>query len=201
MKYLSLQLLDDLYEQTEKTIHTAVTQWQLLPNVRLLAQPGAESWSAAQCLDHLNSYAAYYLPAMEKAIMKKNDTKPGLYFKSGWLGNYFYKLMLPNNNGHPKKKMQSPTNHQPARQVQAAETLALFISHQERLEKIIDSSTKVDLNKVRVPISIAPYITLKLGDTLLFYTAHINRHLQQAQRAIDNTTVPLPGKEYHATVL
>src|SRR6187549_3964551 len=99
MKYLSTQLLDGLYAQTETNICKAISEWQLLTNDRLATQPAPGAWSASQCLEHLNSYGRYYLPAIEKAIAKAANHKPALHFKSSWLGNYFYKLMLPENNG------------------------------------------------------------------------------------------------------
>jgi hypothetical protein len=95
MKYLSTNLLEDLYSQTEHSIDKAIREWQQIPVEIMNEQPGIDKWSATQCLEHLNSYGRYYLPAIQKAIQKASGTKPAVYFESGWLGNYFYKLMLP----------------------------------------------------------------------------------------------------------
>lgn len=184
MKYLSKKLLDGLYAQTETNITKAITQWQQMPTEFFTAQPGPGRWSAVQCLEHLNSYGRYYLPAMEKAISKADQQLYYTYFKSGLLGNYFYKLMLPDLSGNPKKKMGSPKDHRPAEQLNTVQVLSEFISQLEKLEQLISLSQKRDLNKIKVPISIAPFIKLKLGDTLLFYTAHIQRHILQAERAM-----------------
>ncbi len=184
MKYLSKELLDGLYAQTESQLTKLIGQWQQLPAEFFTAQPGPGKWSAAQCLEHLNSYGRYYLPAMEKAIPKEEQQLYYTYFKSGLLGNYFYKIMLPAQDGNPKKKMRSPKKHRPAEQLNTAQVLSEFISQLEKLEQLIILSQKKDLNKIRVPISIAPFIKLKLGDVLLFYTAHIQRHLLQAERAM-----------------
>lgn len=194
MKYESGNLLDNLYDQSEKNISKAISEWQRLPAIRLLAQPGPNQWSAAQCLEHLNSYGRYYLPAIEKAIAH-SSSKPVSSFKSGWLGNYFYKLMLPEANNQPKKKMKSPKDHTPSIQLDAVKVLNEFISQQEKLEQLLQKAHTVNINKARVPISIAPFIKLKLGDTFLFYVAHINRHMQQAQRALDTTCYSIVTKE------
>ena len=184
MKYVSKTLLDGLYAQTESHITKAVTGWQQMPTEFFTAQPGPGKWSAVQCLEHLNSYGRYYLPAMEKAIGKEDQQADHACFKSGLLGNYFYKLMLPGSNGIPTKKMRSPKDHRPAEQLNTAQVLSEFISQLEKLEQLITRSQKRDLNRIKVPISIAPFIKLKLGDVLLFYTAHIQRHLLQAERAM-----------------
>ena len=186
MKYLSSHLLEDLYDQSEKNISKAISEWQQLPNIRLITQPGPGKWSAVQCLEHLNSYGRYYLPAIEKAIINAS-AKPAVYFKSGWLGNYFYKMMLvEKNTGRPKKKLKSPKDHIPDIHLNAALVLSEFISQQERLMQLLENAKGININKARVPISIAPIIKIKLGDTFLFLVAHINRHMLQAQRALDS---------------
>jgi len=187
MKYVTSQLLDGLYAQTEANINKAVSEWQMIPDIQMITQPGPAQWSAAQCLEHLNSYGRYYLKEIEKAINKNEKSKSSTSFKSGWLGNYFYKIMLPQHNGIPKKKMNSPKNHQPEIQIDAAVVLNEFISQLEILGRLLTRARNIDIAHVRVPISIAPFIKLKLGDTFLFLIAHINRHMKQAERALQNS--------------
>ncbi|HMK03990.1 MAG TPA: DinB family protein [Ferruginibacter sp.] len=184
MKYLSSQLLDDLYQQTEKNISKAIIEWQRIPGHQMTTQPGPGQWSAAQCLEHLNSYGRYYLPAIEKAINRPGKPKAAVYFKSGWLGNYFYKIMLPGNDGRPKKKMRSPKDHQPSLALNAVEGLNEFISQLELLGRLLTDARDIDINNAKVPISISPFIKLKLGDVFLFFIAHLNRHMLQAERAL-----------------
>jgi len=185
MKKESTRLLDDLYAQTEININKAISTWQFLSNAQMNAQPAPGAWSAAQCLAHLNSYGRYYLPAIEKAMATAANTEPSVYFTGSWLGNYFYNSMLPQSNGRPKKKMHSPKNHQPGLELNAAKVIQEFISQLELLGRLLTEAQKIDLNRAKVPISIAPFIKLKLGDTFLFLTAHINRHILQAERALE----------------
>jgi len=183
MKYLAESLLEDIFAQSEQNINKAITEWQQLPAEFFTAQPGFNKWSGVQCLEHLNSYGRYYLPAIEKAIAMAANTNPGVYFSSGWLGNYFYKLMLTDSTGNAKK-MKAPKNHRPPAQLNLAKVMEEFISQQEKLGQLITLSRSIDIARAKVPISIAPVIQLKLGDTFLFYTAHINRHVMQAEKAL-----------------
>jgi hypothetical protein len=174
-------LLDQYYQQTEAILNKAVKEWQNLAPEKLLAAPQPGAWSAAQCMAHLNAYGNYYLPAIEKAIEKAQaeGNKAAKEFRSGWLGAYFTKLMLPDS----KTKMKSPANTIPPAILDPAETLAQFIDQQERMLKLIEKARGVSL-KVRIPISILPWLRLKLGDTFGFYTAHHRRHVLQAERAM-----------------
>lgn len=175
-------LLHQYYQQIEAILDKAVKEWQNLAPEKLLATPQPGAWSAAQCMAHLNAYGNYYLPAIEKAIEKAQaeGSKAAKEFRSGWLGAYFTKLMLPDS----KTKMKSPANAIPPAVVEPVETLAQFIDQQERMLKLIEKARSVNLNMVRIPISILPWLRLKLGDTFGFYTAHHRRHVLQAERAM-----------------
>jgi DinB superfamily len=184
--YQTQILLDNIYQQTEKHLDRAVKEWQMLPVSVFEKQPKNGGWSAAQCLEHLNFYGHHYLPAIENALEKahKKGSKPANNFKSGWLGDYFYRLMLPNNDGGIKSKMKSPKNAEPQKQPNAQKVIAEFIEQQEKMLQLIDKARSINLGIIRVPISLTNLIKLKLGDIFLFCDAHNQRHVLQAERSL-----------------
>jgi DinB superfamily len=183
--YQTTVLLDNLYQKTESFLENAIREWQLLPAEQFNRQPAPNAWSAAQCLEHLNVYGRYYLPELKKAIGKAAK-QPTATYKSGWLGDYFYRLMLPNTEGGLKSKMKAPKNAIPPVQLNAAAVIAEFIEQQEQLLQLIEQARAVNIGSVRIPISLTKWIRLKLGDTFLFVTAHNERHILQASRALKN---------------
>ncbi|MCY7328423.1 MAG: DinB family protein, partial [Saprospiraceae bacterium] len=122
------QFLESLHRETETLLQKAIGEWQMLPPEVLSAQPALTQWSAAQCLEHLNIYGRYYLPAMEKAIQKarQNGAVPAREFHPGWLGSYFTNLMLPKPDGKLKSTMKAPKNARPAAHPDARAMLAEF---------------------------------------------------------------------------
>lgn len=188
------QLLESLHHQTEQFLQKAIAEWQMLPPEVLAAKPSPDQWSAAQCLEHLNIYGRYYLPAIEKAIQaaQQKGSHPAEDFSSGWLGDYFAKLMRPKPGGLLKSKMKAPKNAVPSADPDPHTMLAEFIDQQETMLRLLTAAATVNLNTLRIPISIAPWLRLKLGDTFLFLTAHIERHLLQAERAMASTRQPVP---------
>lgn len=185
------QLLENLHHQTEQFLQKAIGEWQMLSPETLAVKSSPEQWSAAQCLEHLNIYGRYYLPAIEKAIQeaKRKGSRSTTNFSSGWLGDYFAKLMRPKPDGQLKSKMKAPKNAVPSSNPDPRAMLAEFIDQQETLLKLLTAAATVNLNNVRIPISIAPWLRLKLGDTFLFFIAHIERHLLQAERAISTQLI------------
>lgn len=185
--YTTSILIDNLYNTTEGILEKAIQTWQNLPANTLMKQPSPDSWSASQCLEHLNIYGRYYLPAIENAILKAQTkgSQAQNTFKSGWLGNYFYHQMLPNTEGVVRSKMKSPKNAIPSPQHDAKAVVAEFIEQQEKLLQLLEQARTVNLGQIRIPISISRWVRLKLGDVFLFLIAHNQRHIAQLERAVN----------------
>ncbi|MCW3106054.1 MAG: DinB family protein, partial [Segetibacter sp.] len=175
-------------QQTESCLQKAVSKWQMTTPSKLLRQPGEKKWSLAQCLEHLNSYGHYYLPAMEKAIetAKQKGWSSQEKYTPGWLGDYFTKLMMPGTDEKKMKKMSAPANHSPVASLDSDKVLSEFIDQQEKLVSLLEQARKINLEKAKVSISIAKFIKLKLGDTFRFIIMHNYRHVLQAERALES---------------
>jgi hypothetical protein len=171
-------LLDQLEARIESHLKTIISSFQNLNEATLLKPAGNGGWSIAQCLEHLNSYGRYYLPAIQKGMNASKDASAPT-FKSSWLGAYFTRLMEP---GGKNKAMKAPKEHNPAPELDAAKVIAGFIEQQEWLLALVRRSAMKDIGKIRISISIAKWIRLKLGDVFGFLVAHNERHIQQAIR-------------------
>lgn len=136
-----------------------------------------ESWNVLECLEHLNLYGDFYIPEIECAI-KNSKTISELEFKSGFLGNYFAMSMLPKEKLNKIKtfKSKNPLNSK-------LDKVAInrFVDQQLKFIELLDQSRTVDLNKVKVKISISKWIKLKLGDIFRFVINHNSRHIQQIE--------------------
>jgi hypothetical protein len=179
-------------------LEEALTKWEPMSDKQFSRQPSAEQWSAKQCLAHLNSYGDYYLPAIEHAITTASGRakKPAVEFRPGWLGDYFTRLMEPASVGRPAKKMKAFKAYIHSNDKDGRIVVREFISQQEKMLALFDQAAHINLDAIRIGISIAPFIRLKLGDVFRFVNAHIARHLQQAGKATrqtDSFAVEIPG--------
>lgn len=171
-------LLRQLESRVEQHLQTITSRIQNLDQEVLLKPAAGGGWSIAQCLEHLNSYGRYYLPEIEAGLAgAKPDATAAATFTSTWLGNYFTHMMEPG-----VKKYKAPKDHRPAATLDATAVVATFIEQQELLLQYLRRSEQVNLDKIRVPVSIARWIRLKLGDVFRFLIAHNERHIQQALR-------------------
>lgn len=175
-------LLQELCSITERNIIAAKDFRRLTPS-QLNCKPSPESWSVLECLEHLNLYGDFYLPAIEQQLLNR-ELKPDAIFRSGVIGNYFANLMKPDQ----KKKLKSPADKRPSDSVLSVTTIDRFIKQQELLRTLLHRSLGANLTRIKVPISITKLIKLRLGDTLRFVVYHNQRHMAQAQRCITTGT-------------
>lgn len=186
VKTIFMQLRTELLRQelltiTERLI-AAAKELRLLSPEQLNQKKNPDSWSILECLEHLNLYGDFYLPAIEKQMIAHSEQKPEAIFRSGIIGNYFANLMRKTKGN----KMKSPADKNPSNSVLSVTTIDRFIKQQELLKSLLQKSGRVSLTRVKVPISISKLIRLRLGDTLRFVVYHNERHVAQAQRCINN---------------
>jgi Asp-tRNA(Asn)/Glu-tRNA(Gln) amidotransferase C subunit len=175
----SEQLIQNLIEQTRQVLNKA-KRLESMDTATLTWKHDPNAWNILECLEHLNLYGDYYLPEIEQSI-KKSTTKSVADFKSGWLGDYFAKSMLPKER---LNKMKTFKDKDPINRELNKTTLEKFIAQQEKLLNLLNASQQVDLNKVRIKTSISNLVRLKLGDTFQFYINHIIRHQAQIDKLL-----------------
>ena len=178
MRLNKKDLLDELEKELRSQLLFVQNRVINCSREELLKSSPTGGWSIIQCLDHLNSYGVYYLPRIESALKKCRESDSE-YYQSGWLGDYFTKMMSPDTSG---KKYKALKGHIPSEAPEPSSVLSEFIRQEELLLSVITELRKKDIASVRVPISISPLIRLKLGDIIRFIVAHNKRHLLQAAR-------------------
>ncbi len=173
------QLLDELTEMTQKN-KLEVQAFKKLPIEKLHLKQNAESWSVLECIEHLNRYGDFYIPEIKHRI-EKSKHKKSETFKSGMLGNYFAKSMLPKEKGN---KMKTFSSMNPLHCSLDKSVLDTFIYQQEQIIALLQKSRSTDLSKVKTAISISKWIRLRLGDTFRVVVYHNVRHLIQAKNTL-----------------
>ena len=167
-----LHLLEQLEKDVNRHLDEAVKVFQNMHTDALLKPAANGGWSIAQCLEHLNRYGDYYLPLLEKGLALPYPSADT--FTSTWLGNFFTNMMKA------EKKTKAFKAYTPAPDLNAAAVVAEFIRQQEVLLSCLSLARTANLNKIKIPVSIAKWIKLKAGDVLQFVVAHNERHIKQA---------------------
>ena len=180
MKIKTESLILDLIERTRQNINQ-VEQLSQLTEKELNKKKNQVTWSILECIEHLNLYGEFYIPEIEQKI-EQSKTDPDQLFKSGVLGNYFAKSMLPSKK---MRKIKTFKDKNPNGRKLNKRTLKRFLEQQKQILELLNKSRKVNLNKTKTAISISKLLKLKLGNTFRVLIYHNQRHIEQARKQLN----------------
>jgi hypothetical protein len=151
-------------------------------------RPGPDSWSVAQCIDHLNATAREYLPKLDEGIA--NAIRRGQYTAGPYEYNWIGRLMVWSMKPTTRVRGRAPQAFLPAPGRQRAEIMAAFKAYQVQYIDRLRQSNGLDLGRARVTSPIARWIRLPLGSAFALAVAHEQRHLAQARRVCEAPAFP-----------
>ncbi|MCB0703983.1 MAG: DinB family protein [Saprospiraceae bacterium] len=180
MNIESNRLIEDLIQDTKEYLNR-VEQFKKLPAKILNWKADDKSWSILECIEHLNRYGNFYIPEISKRIENAPKNQSSSTFKSGVLGGYFAKTMLPREK---LNKMKTFPSMNPLGSTLSADVLETFSVQQKQMLDLLNRARQVNLQKTKTDISISKFIKLRLGDTFRVVIYHNLRHLAQADRVL-----------------
>ncbi len=186
-KFKSEDLIKELKEDVQR-LQAAADHLKNTEKSKLVFVENDGKWSVVQCLEHLNEFGRFYLPAVEKAITVKTSEK-NAWFNSGFLGDYFTKSMKPKNVFDIKNKMKTMKRFTFPNSLNVDTVMKEYIDQKIKLQHLLDTANDRDLNSIRIPITLTKMIKLKLGDIFRFLIAHEQRHMIQARNTLKSTGV------------
>jgi|HubBroStandDraft_1064217.scaffolds.fasta_scaffold00010_25 hypothetical protein len=147
-----------------------------------------DSWSTAECLDHLTRTTASFLPAISKAVA----TAPKLTTKRPLRTGTIASLLI--RNLEPPYRLRYKVIAQLVPQETDFETAwSAFEESQLRLSETVCSATGLAIDKVKVPCPVCAHVTYNAYGAFRMLAAHQRRHLWQVQqilRALDRRRQP-----------
>lgn len=173
------EFLNQVEQQLEEQLKEVISVFQNLPETELHKPAPNNGWSIAECIEHLNTYATFYLPQVMAATEKAPLINSSAVFKHSFLGRYFINSMDSTQN---KKKFKALKMHLPLSVENPNTIISTFIQHLENMLALLKQSTHKNLGKKSVKTSISTWIKISSGDAIQFLLTHNRRHLEQAKR-------------------
>ena len=149
------------------------------------AKPGPSSWSAAECVVHLNKTHAPYLPVLEEkaALSRPRASGP---FRYGFVARRFIEGMKPGTRPVPTSgALKPPATNGLASDIDRARAVSRFESDVDRILADMDAADGLDLAKIKMRSPVIPLLRMPLGAFFLLLGNHALRHVDQAERAVE----------------
>lgn len=180
--------LQDLLTRSQRASRTVHEIWNDATDEQKTWRPAADSWSIAECLEHLVITARAYEPVMEAGIGRARQSgKPAdTPVKFTWFGGFFVRSVGP----QPKHKLKSPGLFQIASHSPRIDVMGPFDQAQGRIEEWIRRSEGGPLNGPKLTSPVTRFIRLTVGEALSVLVGHTERHVAQAHRVTENATFP-----------
>ena len=154
---------------------------------RLNWKPAADSWSVAQCLDHLIKTNESFNPEFEKLI---GGSRQQTFWEnyspfSGFFGNFLLKAMK-----NDSKKAKAPSKSIVPPSEVSGDIVDRFAAHQKAFGEKIAALDGIDMEKTVVSSPFLKVMTYRLGTALEFAVEHEKRHVRQAKRVMETAGFP-----------
>ena len=173
--------MDSNYSDELTKVTTELTELFSSEDLSLLNKKySADSWSVAQCIDHLIVSNEKYFPLL--IAFQSSKHKMTFWERNNPFTKSIGKQMINTLGPIIIKKYQAPKLFLPRRSAIRESIINDFIQHQQKLISIIDklSQEQIELGVITSPV--AGLITLRLKDALTVLVVHEQRHLEQMKR-------------------
>jgi hypothetical protein len=138
-----------------------------------------ESWSAAECLDHLARTTGSYLPAISRAVAPAPKLTTKRPLRTGTVAS----LMI--RNLEPPYRLRYKVIPQLApRQADFEAAWSAFEQSQSRLSETVCSAAGLAIDRVNVPCPVCTHVTYNVYGAFRMLAAHQRRHLWQIQQIL-----------------
>lgn len=172
---------DSIKEELANTADDAREVFGSLSPQQLNWKPAAESWSIAQCLDHLIKTNDEMKPIIEAKLRGEgNSFWEKVSPLSGFFGGFLKKSLV-----NDAKKFKAPSKEIIPPSEIDGDIVERFREHQQDISDKMDEIGKLDLERTVVTSPFLKLMTYRLGDALDIMIEHEKRHIRQAKRVLE----------------
>jgi hypothetical protein len=152
-----------------------------LSNAQLNWASAPNTWSIAQCLDHLATTSKAFDPYFTAAIKRGRDKWPvtsAIPYRPSLVGSWLIKQVVP----EATRKVPSPKVFRPSQSPAIENALEEFLRQQADFLSFVSEAQGLDYNKTRLRSPVTPLMRYSLADAFVVTVVHGWRHLAQARR-------------------
>ena len=148
-----------------------------------------ETWSVAQCLDHLIVNNVKYFKQFDEIT---NNT----YYSTTWqrispFTNFLEKKLLEFTAAVPQKKVKAPSSFSPSTSLIDKDIVERFLQQQEKLIQYYYQLEPIaNSKKIIISSPFSSLVTFSLDTLLTALANHEQRHIYQAENVLNHPQFP-----------
>jgi len=187
--------IQSIISDMESVAEDVRTTFGSLKGEQLNWKPGEQSWSIAQCLDHIILSNTEFYPEFEKLASgaRKNSFWETYSPFTGWGGRFLIKAVSEDS-----KKAKAPSKAIVPPSDIDGNIVELFAEHVTEVNKKIESVAAADRKKTVVTSPFLAIFTSTLDDASTVLVEHSKRHIRQAKRVMEADGFPVVADSVNA---
>jgi hypothetical protein len=150
------------------------------PHDKLLFRPDRKTWSALQCLVHLNLTSQRCLPLLAEAVERAPAAPVGGRFRVGFTGRLLLWVLEPPY----RMRVKTTPAFEPFEAADPNAVSAEFTQLQKRVVELVERANGHALDRVHVVSPFQGRVRYTLLASFLIIPAHQRRHLWQAEQVL-----------------
>lgn len=150
--------------------------------------PEKNSWSIAQCLQHIVLTNKAYDDVFRS--IASGNYNPGLWQKLSPFSNFMGKMVKQSVHPENPKKAKTVPKIDTINETFDSAVVKEFEAEQKRMEQYVHKFEDFDLDRIMLSSPLAGFITYNLGDCITIIANHTLRHVHQALRVKNNPDFP-----------
>jgi DinB superfamily len=187
MDYQNLTL-PQIYDEAEAVAGDAKILFGHLNSEQLNWKPAADSWSVAQCLDHLISANHEYHPVFDRIL--KGEYRKTFLHGMPFLPAFFGRVMIKAVSPESRRKFKAPGAARPSSSSIDPQIVDRFIAYQRETLAKMKSLEGLGPAGIIITSPFLSVVVYSLLDTFRLIVAHERRHFAQAQRVMETGGFP-----------
>ncbi len=176
---ISLRQLATLAEQIQIVTHAGEGLMKGRTRAELNARPEPDSWSVAQCLDHLAQTTRAFLPAISDSIATAPRLVTGRSLRTGMLARLFIRNLEPPYRIRIKVLPQLTPKHEDFDFAWSA-----FVDSQSELSRAVVSAGGLAIDTVKIKSPVYARVSYNVYGAFRMLLAHERRHLWQIEQIL-----------------
>ena len=171
--------LDRVAAQARENVRVARDMVAERSSEDLLWRPEPAEWGVADCFEHLIATGQAYHTLIRQAMESAPTVAGEVSYRPRWFGRWFIRSSGP--EGRIRVRARGPFVPRST----SPDAPDRFAALQDEFLELVDAAREKNLQAIRVPSPLSRFLALTLGECLELLVRHQQRHLQQAQRVLE----------------
>jgi hypothetical protein len=151
-------------------------------------KPSEGEWSIGQCFDHLIISNRPYVGIFEEILAGQRRQR--LWERMPLLPSLFGTLLINTLRADSGRRVKARPAFYPSSSLIPRAIIATFLEQQERLQRLMEASRRLVLDRITITSPVLRFVTYSLMDACRIIVVHEQNHFVQATRVMESPGFP-----------